>query len=105
MTLLILLYLVFYACYLRGSLLAIGVSKKLYKTENFLVYQKIALPFIILALLLSIVGKLWISVYLTSVDLIFLSLFYLQPTPRTTKSLLKFLGLAHVILLIIYFLQ
>lgn len=92
--------------YLRSSLLAAGkINKKLFKNESFLLGQKICLAIFALGLALSITFRQKIFIYLNSINLIYLFLFYLQPTPRTTKMILNIFILTNILLIVLVLLQ
>jgi len=88
-TTLVIIWIIATSLYLRASFLAQGkVKTKLFRSETFLLEQKIT------AVLYSLGAIVWFLMdfkylgYLFLANLIVTFLFYLQPTPRTTKKLL-----------------
>ena len=78
------------AIFLRAAFLAIGTAKKKFPNgETFLLDQKISFTLLILGLVGAFVVKQTLFIYLFATSLLCLFLFYLQPTPRTTKLVLK----------------
>lgn len=76
------------ALFERASFMAQGKSKtKLFKRESFLLEQKICGAVVVAAIVLSALSNRQYFTYLSIVNAIILALFYLQPTPRTTKKL------------------
>lgn len=84
--------------YIRASQLAKGQGvRKIFKKESFLLNQQISATVFLLGLINAIIAQNKYSIYLFAVNLLILSLFYLQPTPRTTRKLLWLFMLANAI--------
>jgi len=95
---LIIIWIIATGLYLRASSLAQGkVKTKFFAGETFLLEQKIIVS------LYSIGAVVWFLMdfkylgYLFLTNLIVTFLFYLQPTPRTTKKLLYIFILLNII--------
>jgi len=92
--------LIFY----RASNLAQGKKlKKIFKAESFLFWQKIlAIYFVGISIYYLLIGEIYFFWFFLA-NLILVGLFYLQPTPRTTRSLqFGFIILNLIVLLIIF---
>ncbi|MDH4358615.1 MAG: hypothetical protein OEV37_01540 [Candidatus Berkelbacteria bacterium] len=99
------LWLLAIIIYIRASLLATGTwTKKLFKQEGFLLWQKLSAVILTLSAIYALLAGVKFLAIPFAINLIFNFLFYLQPTPRTTKLLLKLFTISNLILLIIYFL-
>lgn len=86
---LFIIWLIATIIYLRASFLAQGkIKTKLFNNETFLIEQKIVAIFYAIGALACFLVKLEYFGYLFVANLIITFLFYLQPTPRTTKKLL-----------------
>jgi len=96
-TLLIISYLVV----ARGAFLAVGkASRKIGVWESFLFYQKVSAVLFIALALISYFYDVRIILYLSLVNLLLVGLFYIQPTPRTTKSIAVFFIVINILTLL-----
>ena len=96
----IIIWVVCLIVYVRASLLAWGGAKsKLFKNEGFLFWQKIIAIICALSALGTFVFGLSIFGYVFLANFIINALFYLQPTPRTTKKLFYAFVLMNLIFL------
>lgn len=89
------------AMFFRAVSLVLGKNtRKFFKSENFLLWQKIlALYYFLLSLyLIFLVSGTFYWFYIA--NLILIGLFYLQPTPRTTKNIAFIFSLLNIIALI-----
>ena len=95
------LWLLVFIVYLRASYLAIGNTKKLFPSETFLLEQQIVALLSLAGLILSIILRKNIFIVANTANLLYILLFYLQPTPRISKLLLKLFIATNLILFII----
>lgn len=95
-----LLWIIGFVVFERAAALAKGkVKSRLFEQESFLLEQKICTVIFLLGLISSVVIRSDYLIYLFLVNLIITSLFYLQPTPRTTKKLEIIFILANIMFL------
>jgi hypothetical protein len=87
--------------YLRSSALAIGNAKRAFAFETFLLGQQVSAFLSLAALVLSIIAKNNTAIVANIINLLYIFLFYLQPTPRITKILLKLFVATNIILLVV----
>ena len=101
---LLVLWVLSVGLYFRSSFLAQGKSfTKIAKKESFLLWQKTIGVLLGIGFILSIVFYRTFFPYLFAANLLILFLFYLQPTPRTTRALLWIFILTNIALALIYF--
>lgn len=104
MVLVYLSVLVYYLLLVRAAFLAVGfTSKKVFKAETFLLYQKLSLLFVVASLVLSCYFSTSFLI-LNTINLILLFAFYLQPTPRTTRKISIIFIVLNIAFYIYYFL-
>jgi len=84
--------------YFRASYQAEGrVKSKLTNADNFITWQKFLALIFVVGEILSLISGQISFIYLFAANLFILFLFYLQPTPRTTKKVLWVFILINVI--------
>lgn len=88
--------------FLRAALFALGKkTKKIFKFDTLENQQKLTgLIFISMCIVCAIFSARWFF-YLGLIDLILTFLFYLQPTARTTKTILRIFILINILFLAI----
>jgi hypothetical protein len=89
--------------YLRASFLAQGkVKKKFFIGETFQLGQAAAAILFLGLIILSFAAHIRLLFYLNILNLVYTFLFYLQPTPRTTRTTLKLFLLTNIIFAALY---
>ena len=101
--LLLFIWLLAAIIYLRSSLQAIGrVKKKLFEKDGFLLGQQIIACLLALQAALAFIFSQKIIAYGAIANLIIDFLFYLQPTPRTTKKILWVFIILNIIFALLF---
>jgi len=98
-----LIWTISFLVYLRASFLAQGkVKKKLFVGETFQLGQAAAAILFLGLIILSFAAHIRLFFYLNILNLFYTFLFYLQPTPRTTRTTLKLFVLTNIIFAALY---
>lgn len=88
MWILIVIWVLGVVIFIRGAQLTQAAKKrKLFKNESTLFYQKtMAIVFVLMAVIALITSQRFFA-YAAAINLLITAMFYLQPTPRTTRNL------------------
>jgi len=86
--------------FIRGAQLTQGTKRrKIFKSESPIFYQKLmALLFVTMAIVAFFILQKFFA-YTALINLLITAMFYLQPTPRTTKKLFYAFAIINAILI------
>jgi len=101
-----LIWVISFLIYLRASYLAQGkVGKKIFVGETFQLGQALSAILFLGLIALSFAAQIQLLFYLNILNLVYTFLFYLQPTPRTTRTVLKLFLLTNIVFAALYIFQ